>query len=98
MCYNYFNDLTVTRSVCKRQSSNQSLNSNEMILRNRNQQKKVDRSTSSVKHVLLDKEYTNLKHLLPALNGKSKISKVSLFLNLFQRTFDLFDMLSNKIL
>lgn len=77
MCYNYYGDLAVARSLLKKQASSQPLNgSSEM--RNRSQARRADRSNqqSSTKQILLDKEYSNLKHMLPSLNSRAKVSKV----------------------
>lgn len=86
MCYNYFNDLSVARSMYRKQANQPLNNSNEINLRNTNRSQtnrsRTDSSSRSnptaIKQILLDKEYSNLKNLLPSLNSKAKISKVRL--------------------
>lgn len=74
MCYNYYNDLALIRSMY-RKSNQHSNNSNEMNLRTRPNRSRIE-PKSTTKQVLLDKEYLNLKNLLPSLNNKTKVSKV----------------------
>ena len=75
MCYNYYGDLAVARSLLKKQAPPQPINSE---MRNRSQSRRTDRSNqqSITKQILLDKEYSNLKHMLPSLNCRAKVSKV----------------------
>lgn len=81
MCYNY-NDLAKAKPVCRKQTTqliNGSADLNVRIRQSRPVRMNVNRSNSSTKQVLLDKEYSNLKNMLPSLNNKPKVSKVILF-------------------
>ena len=78
MCYNYYTDLALARSMYRKQS-NQLNNSTELRTRNQQTRSRLDRSNSAAKQALLDKEYSNLKHMLPTLSRKTKISKVCFY-------------------